>query len=67
MLPTNKKGWLLIGILLAGIIPVLVGWITQVFRKDQLNQHITMLLSNFRPYVLTKEAERALQPGTAFR
>src|SRR5689334_10691552 len=67
MLPINKTVWLLILILLVGIIAGLAGWITQTYRKDQLNSRTTMLLSNFRPYVLSKETEAVLKPGAVFR
>jgi formylglycine-generating enzyme required for sulfatase activity len=67
MLPINKTVRLLILIMLVGIIAGLAGWITQTYRKDQLNSRTTMLLSNFRPYVLTKETEAVLKPGAVFR
>ena len=65
---SNKTGRLLIWMLLVGIITAAAGgMISQAYRKGQLNRRTTMLLTNFRPYVLTKEAEAALKPGVAFR
>jgi len=65
---SNKTGRLLIWMLLVGIITAAAGgMISQAYRKGQLNRRTTMLLTNFRPYVLTKEAEAALKPAVTFR
>jgi formylglycine-generating enzyme required for sulfatase activity len=56
--------------LLIGVIVGLVGWINQAPLKEQMNWFMTMrpyMLANFRPYVLTAEAEQALKPGVNFR
>jgi formylglycine-generating enzyme required for sulfatase activity len=56
--------------LLVGIIIGLVGWINQAYIKERINWYVTMrpyMLTNFRPYVLTREAERALKPNAPFR
>ena len=51
---SNKTGRLLIWMLLVGIITAAAGgMISQAYRKGQLNRRTTMLLTNFRPYVLT--------------
>ena len=60
----------LIYVLFVGIIGGLVGWINQAYLKEQINWLVTMrpyMLANFRPYVLTAEAERALKPKDTFR
>jgi len=60
----------LVYILLVGIIVGLVGWMNQAAIKDEVNWYVTMrpyMLDEVRPYVLTAEAERALQPGSIFR
>lgn len=60
----------LIYVLLVGIIGGLVGWINQLYIKEQINWFVIMrpyMLANFRPYVLTAEAERALKPKDPFR
>jgi formylglycine-generating enzyme required for sulfatase activity len=56
--------------LLLGIIAGLVGWINQVYIKDQINWYWTMRpyrVVNFDPYGLKPEAERALKPLASFR
>src|SRR5579862_1822316 len=56
--------------LLVGIILGLVGWINQDYLKEQINWVLVMrpyMLANFRPFVLTPGAERALQPLQSFR
>jgi len=56
--------------LLVGIILGLVGWINQDYLKEQINWVLVMrpyMLANFRPFVLTPSAERALQPLQSFR
>jgi formylglycine-generating enzyme required for sulfatase activity len=60
----------LIYMLLVGIITGLVGWINQSYVKEQINWFMAMrpyMLANFRPYVLTAEAEQALKPKDSFR
>ena len=56
--------------LFVGIIVGLLGWINQEYVKERINWFMTMrpyMLANFRPNVLTREAERALKPGDLFR
>jgi Sulfatase-modifying factor enzyme 1 len=56
--------------LLVGIIVGLVGWINQDYVKERFNWFTTMrpcMLANYRPYVLTREAERNLKPQDTFR
>jgi formylglycine-generating enzyme required for sulfatase activity len=56
--------------LLVGVIFVLVGWMNQAFIVEQANWFMTQrpyMLSQVRPYVLTAERERALQPSATFR
>jgi formylglycine-generating enzyme required for sulfatase activity len=65
-----RRTQIIIYSLLIGIIFGLIGFINQTFLRDELNWYITMrpyMLSNFRPYVLTAAAERALQPLMSFR
>jgi hypothetical protein len=60
----------LVYVLLVGVIAGLVGWINQSYLKEQTNWFMTMrpyMQKQVRPYVLTPEAERALQPGASFR
>ena len=60
----------LVYVLLVGIIAGLVGWINQAYLKEQMNWYTTMrpyMLAQVRPYVLSREAERALKPRRAFR
>jgi formylglycine-generating enzyme required for sulfatase activity len=60
----------LIYVLLVGIIAGLVGWINQLYIKEQINWFTTMrpyMLASVRPYVLSAEAERALRPKVSFR
>jgi formylglycine-generating enzyme required for sulfatase activity len=60
----------LVYVLLVGVIAGLVGWINQSYLKEQTNWFMTMrpyMQKLVRPYVLTPEAERALQPGASFR
>jgi hypothetical protein len=57
-------------VLLVGIIGGLVGWINQLYLKEQINWFWTMrpyMLKQVWPYVLTAEAERALKPQASFR
>jgi formylglycine-generating enzyme required for sulfatase activity len=66
----SLRARLAIYVLLIGVIVGLVGWMNQATLKDQLNWYITMrpyMLSNFQPYVLTAEKERALKPQDTFR
>jgi formylglycine-generating enzyme required for sulfatase activity len=66
----ERRAQALIYGLLIGVIVGLVGWINQASLKEQMNWFMTMrpyMLANFRPYVLTAEAERALSPGVGFR
>jgi formylglycine-generating enzyme required for sulfatase activity/class 3 adenylate cyclase len=60
----------LIYVLLVGTIGGLVGWINQLYIKEQTNWYTTMRpyrVANFDPYVLKPAAERALKPLTSFR
>ncbi len=60
----------LVYVLLVGIIAGLVGWINQSYIKEEMNWFITMrpyMVAQVRPYVLSAEAERALEPGATFR
>jgi formylglycine-generating enzyme required for sulfatase activity len=60
----------LVYVLLVGIIAGLIGWINQSYLKTQLNWFVTVrpyLLAQVLPYVLSAEAERALEPGATFR
>ena len=55
---------------LVGIIIGLIGWINQSYIKEQMNWYLTMrpyMLTSVRPYVLSLEAERALNVGQSFR
>jgi formylglycine-generating enzyme required for sulfatase activity len=66
----RKRMQAVVGLLMVGIIAGLIGWINQAFLKAQLNWFIAMrpyMIANVRPYVLTAEAERALQPQATFR
>jgi formylglycine-generating enzyme required for sulfatase activity len=52
------------------VIVGLIGWINQSYLKEQINWYTTMrpyAVANFRPYVLTTSAERALKPLADFR
>ena len=56
--------------LLVGIIAGLVGWINQSYLKEQWNWYTIVrpyMVAQVRPYVLTRDAERALKPGDSFR
>jgi formylglycine-generating enzyme required for sulfatase activity len=60
----------LIYALLLGIIAVLVVLINQAYLKEQINWFAVMrpyMIANVRPYVLSAEAEHALEPGASFR
>jgi formylglycine-generating enzyme required for sulfatase activity len=57
-------------VLLVGIIVGLVGWINQSYIKERTNWFVTMRpyrVANIDPYVLKREAERALKPQATFR
>jgi formylglycine-generating enzyme required for sulfatase activity len=60
----------LLYLLLIGIIGGLVGWINQTYLKERFNWFMVMrpyMVANFRPHVLTLEAERGLRPKDTFR
>jgi formylglycine-generating enzyme required for sulfatase activity/class 3 adenylate cyclase len=60
----------LIYVLLVGIIGGLVGWINQVYVKEQINWFMTIrpyMVAQFRPYVLSATVELALKPKDSFR
>jgi len=60
----------LIYVLLVGIIVGLIGVIEQAYVKEEWNWLFTMRpyrVANFDPYVLKREAERALKRGDPFR
>src|SRR5260370_39690398 len=60
----------LVYVLLVGIIAGLIAWINQGYIKEQWTWYSIIrpyMLANFRPYVLTAEAERALRPLASFR
>ena len=66
----GERGHILIYALLIGIIAGLVGWINRSCLEAQVNWFTTMrpyMLAQVRPYVLTKDAERALKPQASFR
>jgi formylglycine-generating enzyme required for sulfatase activity len=66
----SLRAQLAIYVLLISVIAGLVGWINQATLKEQLNWYMTMrpyMLSNFQPYVLAAEKERALAPQDTFR
>src|SRR3984893_15677557 len=55
---------------MAATILGLVGWINQAYLGEQINWYWTMRpyrISDFDPYVLKPEAERALKPLASFR
>jgi formylglycine-generating enzyme required for sulfatase activity len=57
-------------VLLVGIIAGLVGWINQLYLKEQWNWYTILrpyMVAQVRPYVLSPDAERALKPGDSFR
>jgi formylglycine-generating enzyme required for sulfatase activity len=59
-----------VGGLLFAVIVGLIGWINQEYIKNQLNWYLVMRPyrhANFRPHVLTFDAERLLEPGATFR
>jgi formylglycine-generating enzyme required for sulfatase activity len=61
---------ILIHLLLLGIIGGLIGWINRSYLEAEINWFTTMrpyMLAQVRPYVLSKDAERALQPPASFR
>ncbi len=56
--------------LLVGIILGLVGWINQSYLKEQIQWYAAVrpyMHKEFRPHVLTAEAERTLKPKDTFR
>ena len=60
----------LIYVLLVGIIIGLIGVLNQAYVKEEWNWYWTMRpyrIANFDSYVLTAEAEGALEPGKSFR
>ena len=60
----------LVYVLFGGIITGLLGWINQSYLKQQMNWFIAVrpyMLAQVLPYVLSAEAERALEPGATFR
>ena len=60
----------LIDLLLLGIIAGLIGWINRPYLEAQVNWFTSMrpyMLAQVRPYVLAKDAERALKPQASFR
>ncbi len=66
----TQRVHVLIDVLLVGIIAGLLGWISQSYVKEQWNWFATIrpyMLANFRPYLLTAEAERTLKPQASFR
>ena len=60
----------LVYVLLVGIIVGLIGWINQLYIKEQWTWYTIdrpFVASNIWPYVLTPAAEQALQPKDSFR
>ena len=56
--------------MLLGIIAGLVAWMNQSYLMERINWFTTMrpyMLASVRPYVLTPEAARSLQPLRSFR
>jgi formylglycine-generating enzyme required for sulfatase activity len=56
--------------LAVGIFALVIGWMNQAFLADQWNWYRTerpYMMANFRPHVLTPEAETALKPGGTFQ
>jgi formylglycine-generating enzyme required for sulfatase activity len=56
--------------LLVSIIVGLVAWINQSYLKERINWFLIIrpyMLASVRPYVLSEEAERALEPLASFR
>jgi formylglycine-generating enzyme required for sulfatase activity/CRP-like cAMP-binding protein len=47
---------------LLGVITGTIGWINQAYLREKWYQY-----TQFRPYVLSRDAERALKPGDTFR
>lgn len=57
-------------LLLVGIVVGLLGWINQEYISERFNWYTTMrpyMLAQFRPHLLTPQAERKLQPRDVFR
>ncbi len=70
LIDMTQRVHVLIDVLLVGSIVGLVGWISQSYVKERWNWFTTMrpyMLANFRPYVLTPEAEHTLKPQQSFR
>jgi formylglycine-generating enzyme required for sulfatase activity len=60
----------LVSVLLAAIIAALIGWINQDYLRQQWRWYtITrpFMRAQFRPYMLSLAAERALKPGDTFK
>jgi len=70
LIDMRRRVHVLIDVLLVGSIVGLVGRINQSYLKDQWNWFTTIrpyMLANFRPFLLTPEAERKLKPRASFR
>ena len=60
----------LVAVLIAAMAVGFVGWLNQAYLQERMSWFMTMRpyrVANFDPYVLTLEAERALEPGKSFR
>jgi formylglycine-generating enzyme required for sulfatase activity len=66
----KRRGQALVYGLLLGIIGGLLGWINQAYLKEQIYWYATVrpyMMREFRPHVLTADAEQALRPKEVFR
>jgi len=60
----------LVGILVFSAAAGFVGWLNESYLRERVNWFTTMrpyMYAQVRPYVLTAEAERALEPKASFR
>ena len=66
----KRRARALVGVLAFGILAGTLGWMNQAYLQERWRWFTTIrpyMMAEFRPYVLTAEAERALKPGDAFR
>jgi formylglycine-generating enzyme required for sulfatase activity len=67
---TRQRLRAIIGLLMAGVIMGLIGWINQAYVRERWHWFAVMrpyMLANVQPYALKVEEERALKPLASFR
>jgi formylglycine-generating enzyme required for sulfatase activity len=59
-----------VGVLACAVAAAFAGWLNEDYLVERINWFMTMrpyMIANFRPHLLTAEAEQALRPEASFR